>query len=156
MHAPVCTMSPVSDFPLPSATGKHIAGNSRQVPPTVAAKYANPPKTLPQQWRFSSNSGANRDLLFATPPFQAILRVLAKNVLPKTQFVLLRFSFSYPFSFIKSVKLSSSMTLLMTKYWRTFSNFISSLSVCSRSSIVRVSFMAPPVTTYIPGFSLIA
>lgn len=143
MPAPTCITFPKWGFPRPSAAGKYIAGSSQQVPPTAFGTCSILPKTWLLWWLFSANSGASRGLSSAIPPSRATSKVQTKNVLPKTLFVLLRFSFSYPFSLMKSVKLSSSITLFATRYWRTFSIFTNSLSVCSRSCIVRVSFIAP-------------
>lgn len=48
-------------------------------------------------------------------------------------------------SFIYSTKPSLSITFASNRYRRTFSILFSSLCVCSRSCMVAVSLMAPPV-----------
>ena len=56
------------------------------------------------------------------------------------------------------MKLSSSIIFSSKRKFLTFSILASSAAVCSRSCIVAVSFIAPPVTTYtpLPFASLIA
>ena len=54
------------------------------------------------------------------------------------------------------MKLSSSIIFSSRRKFLTFSILASSKAVCSRSCIVAVSFIAPPVTTYTPFASLMA